>query len=206
MPSLVNQNGGTVFWGEIAYAIGKPFDRTRQLTSAACERETYFFMFKKIASVVALSGAFVTGVANVTIHNANAASITRSATTTSQGEAVAAYAEQFLGTMYTHGGKSPQTGFDCSGFAYYVYKHFGINLSTGPAGQMQQGRQVSKSDMQPGDIVFFRSDHSRSGYHEGIYIGNNEFIHAVSPGRPVQITNLNSSWYQKRFLEVRRYF
>lgn len=182
-------------------------------------------MFKKVVSVVVLSSAFVTGICNVAIPNASAAtyhhshhrshhhSVTPSSATASQGqlgqqgqgEQVAAYAQQFLGVNYTHGGRSPQTGFDCSGFAYYVYKHFGITLSTGPAGQLQQGTQVSKSDLQPGDIVFFRSENSRSGYHEGIYIGNNKFIHAVAPGRPVQITNLDSSWYTQRFLEARRY-
>jgi cell wall-associated NlpC family hydrolase len=121
------------------------------------------------------------------------------------GLQIANYAKQFIGIPYVHGGRSPQTGFDCSGFTSYVYKHFGISISTGPIGQLKQGYQVSKSDMQPGDIVFFHSG-SRSGYHEGIYIGNNQMIHAPAPGRGVQITNLSSSWCQSHFAQVRRYF
>ncbi|WP_051330876.1 C40 family peptidase [Aneurinibacillus terranovensis] len=120
------------------------------------------------------------------------------------GDQVVAYAMQFIGVPYTHGGRSPQTGFDCSGFTSYVYKHFGITISTGPIGQLQQGHQVSRSSMQPGDIVFFHSG-AKSGYHEGIYIGNNKIIHAPAPGRNVQITDLNSSWYQSHFAQVRRY-
>lgn len=121
------------------------------------------------------------------------------------GLQIANYAKQFIGIPYVHGGRSPQTGFDCSGFTSYVYKHFGISILTGPIGQLKQGYQVSKSDMQPGDIVFFHSG-SRSGYHEGIYIGNNQMIHAPAPGRGVQITNLSSSWCQSHFAQVRRYF
>ena len=112
------------------------------------------------------------------------------APTSSNGAAVVAYAKQFLGYRYAYGGSSP-SGFDCSGFTMYVYRHFGISLSHSASAQLNYGRSVSS--LQPGDLVFFRQDSStKRASHVGIYIGGGQFIHASSPSTGVIISSMNS--------------
>lgn len=100
-------------------------------------------------------------------------------------DAVVVYAAKFLGTRYVWGGTTP-SGFDCSGFTKYVYGHFGINLNRVSRDQAQQGMKVSKSELKPGDLVFFGSPI----HHVGIYVGNNMFIHAPRTGDVVRISPL----------------
>ena len=99
--------------------------------------------------------------------------------------AVVAYASNFIGTPYAWGGNGPST-FDCSGFTSYVFKHFGISLPRTAAGQQGVGVSVAKSDLQPGDLVFFGSP----AHHVGIYVGNGCYIHAPQTGDVVKISSL----------------
>lgn len=122
---------------------------------------------------------------------------TSTSTSSGNGDAVVAYAKQYLGSKYVSGGSSPSTGFDCSGFTSYVYKHFGKSLSRTSSGQRSNGTQVNKSDLQKGDIVCFTG-------HVGIYIGNNKFIHAANPRKGVVITSLSDSYYVKNYITARR--
>ncbi len=118
------------------------------------------------------------------------------------GQAVVDYAMQFLGCRYVYGGTSP-SGFDCSGFTQYVYKHFGIQLNRSSRDQIYNGVAVSRSELQPGDIMLF----SRSGStisHVGLYIGNNEMIHASTSTTGVIISNINSGYYVSGFVGARR--
>lgn len=105
---------------------------------------------------------------------------------------IVAYATNFLGVKYTWGGNYPETGFDCSGFVKYVYAHFGIQLPRVAAAQATVGTTVSKSQLQPGDLVFFAYN---SGYihHVGIYVGNGCYIHAPRTGDVVKISPLTRS-------------
>lgn len=115
-----------------------------------------------------------------------------------------AYAKQFLGSRYVHGGTSPK-GFDCSGFTQYVYKHFGYNISRSSSAQSKNGTYVEKSNLQVGDLVFFSNYKTNKGIgHVGIYIGNNQFIHASTEKTGVIISSLSSSTYQKRYITARR--
>ncbi len=117
-----------------------------------------------------------------------------------------AYAKQFLGCKYVYGGTSP-SGFDCSGFTQYVYKHFGYSLSRSSSAQSSNGTYVEKSNLQMGDLLFFTNHSTGKGIgHVGIYIGNNQFIHASSEKTGVKISELNSSYYQKRYVTARRIF
>ena len=120
------------------------------------------------------------------------------------GAQVVEYAKQYLGYKYVSGGASPSTGFDCSGFTTYVYKHFGVSLNRTSSGQNNNGVAVAKSDLQPGDLVIFNNDANTTIGHVGIYIGDGNFIHASNPSDGVKITTLTTGYYQKRYVGARR--
>jgi cell wall-associated NlpC family hydrolase len=127
-------------------------------------------------------------------------------TTTTTGDEIVAYAKTFLGTKYVSGGSSPSTGFDCSGFTKYVYAHFGITLYRTSTDQIKNGTAVSKSDLQPGDLLIFNGSSNTSIGHVGIYIGDNQFIHASNPSDGVKITSLSDSYYVARYVGARRLY
>ena len=127
-----------------------------------------------------------------------------SKTSTGKGNEVVEYAKKYLNYKYVAGGSSPETGFDCSGFTTYVFKHFGISLSRSSKAQIYNGVAVEKSDLQPGDIVVFNNNANTSIGHVGIYIGENKFIHAANSREGVVITSLASSYYSKRYVGARR--
>lgn len=124
--------------------------------------------------------------------------------TETKGVEVVEYAKQFLGCRYVPGGSSPTTGFDCSGFTTYVYKHFGISLNRSSKGQINNGVAVSRNNLQLGDIVIFNNSRNTAIGHVGIYIGGNKFIHAANSKEGVTITSLSSSYYNTRFVGARR--
>ena len=109
-----------------------------------------------------------------------------SKTSSNSGESVVSYAKQFIGTKYTYGGTSPSTGFDCSGFTSYVYRHFGVSLPRTSGGQSGVGTAVTKADLQAGDLVIY------SG-HVAIYLGGGNVIHSPRPGKSVCIVPLNQA-------------
>jgi len=113
------------------------------------------------------------------------------------------YALQFLGTRYVYGGSSPK-GFDCSGFTSYVYKQCGIKINRTASAQLNNGYAVSRSELQPGDLVMFKSGGSKPASHVGIYIGNGQFVHSSAPGVGVVIDSLNSSFYSRTYVGARR--
>ena len=112
--------------------------------------------------------------------------------------AVITYAKQFIGTPYRYGGSSP-SGFDCSGFTSYVYKHFGVNLSHSSRAQYSQVTKVSRSELQAGDLVFFTNGGTSIG-HVGIYVGGGQFIHSPSAGRSVCIESMSSGYYASHYV------
>lgn len=109
----------------------------------------------------------------------------------------------FIGVAYRFGGTSP-TGFDCSGFMQYVFrKAFAVNLPRTSAAQASVGTYVSRSELRPGDMVFFRTHGSRIS-HVGMYIGNDRFIHAPRTGKRIEITSLSSKYWNARYATARR--
>lgn len=120
------------------------------------------------------------------------------------GSEVVEYAKQFLGYRYVSGGSVPATGFDCSGFTSYIYKHFGISLSRSSKGQINNGVAVARKNLKLGDLVIFNNSRNTMIGHVGIYIGGNKFIHAANSKEGVTITSLSSSYYNTRFVGARR--
>lgn len=126
-------------------------------------------------------------------------STANSAQATVNMSSVVSTAKQYLGVPYVYGGSTPN-GFDCSGFIQYVFKQHGITLSRTVSQMWNDGKSVSS--LQVGDLVFFNT--SGSGVsHAGIYIGNNQFIHAGS-STGVTIASLNNSYWKPRYLGAKR--
>ena len=117
------------------------------------------------------------------------------------GMDVVAFACRFLGTKYAWAGKDPSTGFDCSGFVWYVYSRFGYDLNRVAASQAKNGVHVDAADLRMGDVLCFYTYGSYIG-HSGIYIGDGKFIHAANSSSGVIITELSK--YPCYGVEARR--
>ena len=109
-----------------------------------------------------------------------------------------------IGAHYKYGGNSPETGIDCSGLVRYVFKEaWGTTLPRTSLELSKVGQEVSKDELQPGDLVFYNT--MRRNYsHVGIYLGDNKFIHAPSSGKTVRIDNMELSYWKNRFNGARR--
>lgn len=119
----------------------------------------------------------------------------------STGAKIVADAKKYLGVPYVWGGTTP-SGFDCSGLTFYVMRENGISIPRTSETQYNAGTYVSRSNLQPGDLVFFENTYREGISHVGIYVGNGQFIHAASSG--VIISNLSSSYYDSRYYGARR--
>jgi cell wall-associated NlpC family hydrolase len=109
-----------------------------------------------------------------------------------------------LGIRYKYGGTSPENGLDCSGLVRYVFKEsWGTDLPRTSREISQVGQKVETKDLQPGDLVFYNTL-KRGFSHVGIYLGDNKFIHAPSPGGEVRIESMDLSYWKKRFNGARR--
>lgn len=114
-------------------------------------------------------------------------------------------ARQFVGVPYRWGDASPVSGFDCSGLAMMVYQLIGLDMPRNSKGQFRSGRSVRRSQLLPGDLVFFTTDSSGQASHVGIYLGDDQFIHAPSRGKTVTQSSLSSAYFRKRYLGGRSY-
>ena len=117
-------------------------------------------------------------------------------------QAIIATAKQYLGVPYLWGGTTP-AGFDCSGLVQYVYRKHGIQLNRTCATQYPQGTYVAKSDLLPGDLVFFSNTYQSGISHVGIYIGNGQFLHASS-SQGVTISYLSNSYWSSHYHGAKR--
>ena len=115
------------------------------------------------------------------------------------------FATSFVGYSYVYGGASPSRGFDCSGLVYYVFHHFGYDVTrTATTQYKNDGAYIEKSQLLPGDLVFFSSNGGYSITHVGIYIGNNQFVHASTPKIGVVITDMDSGYYKTGYYGAKR--
>ena len=138
---------------------------------------------------------------NTTSNETSTPSVPSSST---KGEQIVSFAKQYLGYSYVYGGTTPGSGFDCSGFIYYVFNSCGYSISRSLTSQANTGTAVSKSELQPGDIVFFDNTSNGSLGHVGIYIGNGQMIHAANSKRGVVTDTINSGYYNTYYYSARR--
>ncbi|HEV2528029.1 MAG TPA: SH3 domain-containing protein [Thermomicrobiales bacterium] len=121
------------------------------------------------------------------------------------GSSLVNYAMQYLGYPYVWAGAGPY-GFDCSGFTMYVVQNvMGKNITHDMAIQISMGSPVARSNLQPGDLIFFQNTFKWGLSHVGIYIGNGQFIHAENEQTGVRISDLNSQYYSSRWYGAVRY-
>jgi cell wall-associated NlpC family hydrolase len=113
-------------------------------------------------------------------------------------------AMDLLGIRYRRGGSSPEAGFDCSGFVNHVFREgLGLMLPRSSREMSKSGEIVGRDELRPGDLVFFNT--MRKAFsHVGIYLGDNQFVHAPRSGGRVRIEDLRDGYWTKRFNGARR--
>ena len=110
----------------------------------------------------------------------------------------------FLGVPYKRGGSTVETGFDCSGFVRAMYEQsIGLILPRRAEQQAAATQNIEKSDLKPGDLVFFNTMR-RAFSHVGIYVGDDKFIHSPKPGAQVRVESMSLSYWRGRFDGARR--
>ena len=108
------------------------------------------------------------------------------------------------GVPYRRGGESPASGFDCSGLVAHVFdRAWGIAVPRSTEEQRNVGRAVKRTDLQPGDLVFYNT-RNRPFSHVGIYLGDGNFVHAPRPGQRVRVENIDTPYWRARFNGARR--
>lgn len=113
-------------------------------------------------------------------------------------------ATQYIGTPYRHGGTTP-SGFDCSGYVYFVYEKNNIKIPRSTLQQYKKGQKIPYRMAQPGDLVFFRINMGEIS-HVGIFVGNDTFVHAPSSGKHVRYDSIANPYWKKRFCGAVTYF
>lgn len=110
----------------------------------------------------------------------------------------------YLGIPYRFGGTSPETGLDCSGLVQQVFRNaLGLDMPRTAAEMAKVGDRITKDDLKPGDLVFFNTMR-RTFSHVGIYLGDNQFLHAPSTGGKVRVDDMTDSYWLRRFTGARR--
>ena len=118
------------------------------------------------------------------------------------GYSVTGTALSLRGTPYRNGGTDP-SGFDCSGFVYYVFGQNGLNVPRTVSDQFRAGKRIDPPALEPGDLVFFTTT-APGASHVGIAIGGDEFVHAPSSSGEVRVERLSASYWAARFVGARR--
>ena len=120
-------------------------------------------------------------------------------------EAIVTTARRYVGVPYRWGGKSPRTGFDCSGLTMVVYRINGLDLPRSSRQQWKVGLSINRRQLRKGDLVFFATGGGTKVSHVGIYTGGDKFLHAPGKGRQIQTASLSSKYYSARYVGARSY-
>ena len=145
---------------------------------------------------------FVGGKSTGIVPSASALNGSSGTNTGSVRQQVIATSKQYIGVPYVWGGSTP-SGFDCSGLVQYVFNLHGITLPRTTKQQWTIGIEISKSALQPGDLVFFANTYTSGISHVGIYVGDNQFIHASS-SKGVIISSLSNSYWASHYYGARQ--
>jgi cell wall-associated NlpC family hydrolase len=109
-----------------------------------------------------------------------------------------------LGVQYRYGGRSPETGFDCSGLITHVFERaWGMLLPPGTEALSKVGMPIKLKELEPGDLVFYNT-RNRPYSHVGIYLGDGRFLHAPRPGASVRVESVQTPYWRARFNGARR--
>ena len=188
---IVTGNGLNIrsSWSENASILGTVSYGTDLTVTGLCENGWVQILYK--GQVAYVSGDYVTDYQQVSTEGSQSAM------------EIANFAMTFVGYPYVYGSEHPDYGFDCSGLVYYCYGQFGHSLKRTADDQMDNnGVAVSRDSLQVGDLVFFGSGSYAN--HVGIYIGNNNFVHAANPSSGVRVSSMNETYYATRYLGARR--
>lgn len=186
----LNQGWYKVLYGSITCYIRSDYLSLSEIpyeNRASANTPKYFRQGKAIAALPSTS----------TVNQAGSTSSSVSSSSAT-GAQILAKATQYLGTPYAYGGASP-SGFDCSGFVYYVYGTFGLSVGRTPEAQYNAGTVVDKASLQPGDIVLFANTYASGISHSGIYAGNGQFIHSPNSRSTVSYSDLTSGYWSEHF-------
>jgi cell wall-associated NlpC family hydrolase len=119
------------------------------------------------------------------------------------GATIVANAMKYVGYRYVFGGTSP-SGFDCSGFVYYIHNHSGAPVGRGMWQQYNGGTHIPIGALRPGDTVFFANTYMAGLSHDGIYIGNGQFVHASDERTGVTVSSINTAYWQSHYAGATR--
>lgn len=158
----------------------------------------------RLILVLAFLGALTACATRTAEHRSAADWPGRSAQDDSPGSRIALRALDFVGVPYRYGGRSPDTGFDCSGLVHYVVASVtGMALPRRAQDMSRVGAPVRRRELAPGDLVFF--DTLREPYsHVGVYLGESRFVHAPSNGGRVEVVSMNERYWLLRYSGARR--
>lgn len=194
-----------IYGSKICYIRSDFVDLTEAPYENAKSAKSPIFFRGGKSTGVAVSASALNGNTGSTNSGSNGSSSgSTSNTTSASGSAIVSKAKQYLGVPYVWGGASP-SGFDCSGLVYYVLNSVGISVPRSLAQQQNMGTYVAKSDLQPGDIVYFQNTYASGISHVGIYVGDGKFIHAPHSGAVVSYADLNSTYYTQHYYSARRF-
>lgn len=181
LKSLNNLSSDTIFVGQTLKLSGSPSTNVKTTTASYTKTPQYSSKTTKVSNPITTN---------------------KSSTTTSNS--VTSLALKFQGVPYAFGGSLP-SGFDCSGFIYYIFKNSGYNIGrTSVAGYRQVAPTIKANELRPGDIVFFQNTYKQGLSHMGIYLGGGKFVHAgTSTG--VTIASVYDSYWSKHLHSYGRF-
>lgn len=185
---IIEENNGWIkieYKGKVGYVATKYVSNTKVETTSRSAKSRRATTTK----------TKTTSIASTKTTTTDTNSVTTDAVSNASTSEIVSYAKKYLGYRYVRGGNTP-SGFDCSGFTQYVYKHFGYSLSRSSSSQAGNGVAVNKANLRQGDIICFSgSASSKKVSHVGIYIGGGRFIHAANSRKGVITSSVDGDGY-----------